>query len=198
MNQAMRRLCKLCLLAAFFVLAPPEVLAQTIAKGQVFDSTNEPVIGATVVEKGSPKNATITDYDGNFNLTLQNSKQVVITYIGMKSKTVTISGAPVKVTMEDDNTTLSDVVVIGYGSVRKKDLTGSVATVNSETLQAVPVANASEALTGKMAGVQVTTTEGSPDAWLMKPDSLLRPFQLNVLRLQQQSLCERCLVQGDL
>lgn len=164
MNQAMRRLCKLCLLAAFFVLAPPEVLAQTIAKGQVFDSTNEPVIGATVVEKGSPKNATITDYDGNFNLTLQNSKQVVITYIGMKSKTVTISGAPVKVTMEDDNTTLNDVVVIGYGSVKKKDLTGSVATVNSETLQAVPVANASEALTGKMVGVQVTTTEGSPDA----------------------------------
>ena len=163
MNQAMRRLCKLCLLAAFFVLAPPEVLAQTIAKGQVFDSTNEPVIGATVVEKGSPKNATITDFDGNFELKLQNSKQVVITYIGMKSKTVTAS-EHMKVTMEDDNTTLNDVVVIGYGSVKKKDLTGSVATVNSETLQAVPVANASEALTGKMVGVQVTTTEGSPDA----------------------------------
>ena len=113
MNQAMRKLCKLCLLAAFFVLAPPEVLAQTIAKGQVFDSTNEPVIGATVVEKGSPKNATITDYDGNFSLTLQSGKQVVITYIGMKSKTVTVGAAPVKVTMEDDNTTLNDVVVIG-------------------------------------------------------------------------------------
>ena len=155
----MRRLCKLCLLAAFFVLAPPEVLAQTIAKGQVFDSTNEPVIGATVVEKGSPKNATITDFDGNFELKLQNGKQVVITYIGMKSKTITASNN-MKVIMEDDNTTLNDVVVIGYGSVKKKDLTGSVATVNSETLQAVPVANASEALTGKMVGVQVTTTEG--------------------------------------
>ena len=163
MNQAMRRLCKLCLLAAFFVLAPPEVLAQTIAKGQVFDSTNEPVIGATVVEKGSPKNATITDFDGNFELKLHSGKQVVITYIGMKSKTVNAS-QNMKVTMEDDNTTLNDVVVIGYGSVKKKDLTGSVATVNSETLQAVPVANASEALTGKMVGVQVTTTEGSPDA----------------------------------
>ena len=61
MNQTMRRLCKLCLLAAFFVLAPPEVLAQTIAKGQVFDETNEPVIGATVGEKGSHKKATISD-----------------------------------------------------------------------------------------------------------------------------------------
>ena len=165
MNQAMRRLCKLCLLAAFFVLAPPEVLAQTIAKGQVFDSMNEPVIGATVVESGDPKNATITDFDGNFTLTLKNAKQVIISYVGMKPSTVTINGSsPVKVVMEDDVTTLNDVVVIGYGSVRKKDLTGSVATVNSETLQAVPVANASEALTGKMAGVQVTTTEGSPDA----------------------------------
>ena len=163
MNQAMRRLFKLCLLAAFFVLAPPEVLAQTIAKGQVFDSTNEPVIGATVVEKGSPKNATITDFDGNFELKLQNSKQVIITYIGMKAKTVN-AASNMKVVLEDDNTTLNELVVIGYGAVKKKDLTGSVATVNSEALQAVPVANASEALTGKMVGVQVTTTEGSPDA----------------------------------
>ena len=163
MNQAMRRLCKLCLLAAFFVLVPNLVLAQTIVKGQVFDSTNEPVIGATVVEKGSPKNATITDFNGEFELKLQNGKQVVFTYIGMKSKTV--NAAPnMKVVMEDDNTTLNDVVVIGYGSVKKKDLTGSVATVSSESLQAVPVANASEALTGKMPGVQITTTEGSPDA----------------------------------
>ena len=163
MNQAMRRLCKLCLLAAFFVLAPPEVLAQTIAKGQVFDSTNEPLIGATVVEKGSPKNATITDFDGKFELKLQSSKQVEISFIGMKPKTVNAT-SNMKVTLEDDNTTLNDVVVIGYGSVKKKDLTGSVSTVNSETLQAVPVANASEALTGKMPGVQITTTEGSPDA----------------------------------
>ena len=165
MKDAMKLLCKLCLLAAFFVLVPQGLRAQTTVKGQVFDSTKEPVIGATVVEKGNPKNATITDIDGNFSIKLQNSKQLVISYIGMKPKTVTANGdAPLKVTLEDDNTMLNDVVVIGYGSVKKKDLTGSVATVNSETLQAVPVANASEALTGKMVGVQVTTTEGSPDA----------------------------------
>ena len=83
----------------------------------------------------------------------------------MKTKVVNAAGkSSLNIVLEDDATSLNDVVVIGYGSVRKKDLTGSVATVNSEALQAVPVASASEALTGKMAGVQVTTTEGSPDA----------------------------------
>ena len=165
MNKTMKLLSKLCLLAAFFVLAPPELMAQTIAKGQVFDSNNEAVIGATVVEKGSPKNATVTDFDGNFTLTLKNSKQVIISYIGMKPKTVTINGSdPITVKMEDDNTTLNDVVVIGYGAVRKKDLTGSVATVAGQDLAKVPVSNVSEALTGKMAGVNITTTDGSPDA----------------------------------
>ena len=83
----------------------------------------------------------------------------------MKPQVVNVSGKSViNVKLEDDATSLNDVVVIGYGSVKKKDLTGSVATVNSETLAAVPVANASEALTGKMPGVQITTSEGSPDA----------------------------------
>ena len=66
--------------------------------------------------------------------------------------------------MADDAQALEEVVVIGYGTAKKKDLTGSVATVNSEALTVVPVASATEALTGKMAGVQITTTEGSPDA----------------------------------
>ena len=107
----------------------------------------------------------MTDLDGNFSLNLTASKQLTISYVGMKTKVVNAAGkSSLNIVLEDDATSLNDVVVIGYGSVRKKDLTGSVATVNSEALQAVPVASASEALTGKMAGVQVTTTEGSPDA----------------------------------
>ena len=83
----------------------------------------------------------------------------------VKSQTINAAGkSSINVVLQEDATTLNDVVVIGYGSVRKKDLTGSVATVNSDALVAVPVANATEALTGKMAGVQITTTEGSPDA----------------------------------
>jgi len=139
------------------------VSAQTV-KVTVTDETGEPVIGASVLEQGS-QNGGITDIDGIFNITLKGSKQIVISYIGMKTQTVDGKGkTAIDVVLKDDATGLEEVVVIGYGSVRKKDITGSVATVNSETLQAVPVANASEALTGKLAGVQVTTTEGSPDA----------------------------------
>ncbi len=138
------------------------IQAQTI-KVNVKDSSGEAVIGASVIEKDT-RNGGITDLDGNFTLK-STGKPVIISYIGMKSKTVDVKGkSSINVVLEEDNTTLNDVVVIGYGSVKKKDLTGSVATVNSETLQAVPVANASEALTGKMPGVQITTTEGSPDA----------------------------------
>ena len=159
----MRLLCKLCLLAAFFVLAPPEVLAQTIAKGQVFDTTGEPVIGATVVEKGDPKNAAVTDFDGNFSLTLKKAKAVVISYIGMVTQEVAAS-QNMKVTLQDDNAALEEVVVIGYTSKARKDLTGSVGSVSGAKLAAVPVTSAAVALQGKVSGVQVTTVDGQPGA----------------------------------
>ncbi len=153
---------KLALIGAFLLMVG-SISAQTV-KVTVTDETGEPVIGASVLEQGS-QNGGITDIDGVFNITLKGSKQIVISYIGMKTQTVDGKGkTSVNVVLKDDATGLEEVVVIGYGSVRKKDITGSVATVNSEVLQAVPVANASEALTGKLAGVQVTTTEGSPDA----------------------------------
>jgi len=146
-----------------FLLIVGSLSAQNVT-GTVKDATGEAVIGATVQEQGT-QNATVTDFDGNFTLKVSGNKPIVISYIGMKPQTIDVKGkSRVDVTLQDDNTQLEELVVIGYGSVRKKDLTGSVATVNSEALQAVPVANASEALTGKMAGVQVTTTEGSPDA----------------------------------
>ena len=153
---------KMALIGAFLFMVG-SISAQTV-KVTVTDETGEPVIGASVLEKGS-QNGGITDIDGIFNITLKGSKQIVVSYIGMKTQTVDGKGkTAIDVVLKDDATGLEEVVVIGYGSVRKKDITGSVATVNSETLQAVPVANASEALTGKLAGVQVTTTEGSPDA----------------------------------
>ena len=159
----MRLLCKLCLLAAFFVLAPPEVLAQTIAKGQVFDSTGEPVIGATVVEKGDPKNAAVTDFDGNFSLTLKKAKAVVISYIGMVTQEVAAS-QNMNVTLQDDNASLEEVVVVGYTSKARKDLTGSVGSVSGAKLAVVPVTSAAVALQGKVSGVQVTTVDGQPGA----------------------------------
>ncbi|MCQ2246150.1 MAG: TonB-dependent receptor [Bacteroidaceae bacterium] len=138
--------------------------AQSV-KGVITDNTGEPVIGANVLVKGTT-NGTITDFDGNYTVSgVKNSDVLVISYIGYLTQEIKINGQKeINVVLKEDSKTLDDVVVIGYGTVRKKDLTGSVATVSSEKLTAVPVASATEALTGKMAGVQITTTEGSPDA----------------------------------
>ena len=163
MKDAIRLLCKLCLLAAFFVLAPPEVIAQTTAKGQVLDSAGEPVIGATVMEKGNVKNATVTDFDGNFSLKVGAGKKIVITYMGMKAQELS-PAASMKITMEDDNAALEEVVVLGYTSKARKDLTGSVGSIQGKTLAAVPVTSAAVALQGKISGVQVTTVDGQPGA----------------------------------
>ncbi|MBR2115179.1 MAG: TonB-dependent receptor [Prevotella sp.] len=148
----------LCLL-----LVCGQVSAQTTAKGTVIDATGEAVIGATVVEKGDPKNATVTDFDGNFTLKLQKGKVVVISYIGMVSQEVN-AGPNMKVTLQDDNAALEEVVVIGYTSKARKDLTGSVGSVSGAKLAAVPVTSAAVALQGKISGVQVTTVDGQPGA----------------------------------
>ena len=163
MKCAIRLLCKLCLLAAFFVLAPPEVLAQAQVKGQVFDSTGESVIGATIVEKGNPKNAAVTDFDGNFTLKVDAGKTLIVTYVGMKPKEVKAS-ANMTITLEDDNAALEEVVVVGYTSKARKDLTGSVGSISGVKLAAVPVTSAAVALQGKISGVQVTTVDGQPGA----------------------------------
>ena len=150
----------------FAAMISLSVSAQNVTvKGTVKDNTGETVIGASVVEKGNTTNGAITDLDGNFMLTVPSDATLVFSYIGMKTQEVAVKGRTIlNITMDDDSQALEEVVVIGYGSVRRKDLTGSVATVDADVLTAVPVASATEALTGKMAGVQITTTEGSPDA----------------------------------
>ena len=154
------------LLTLLVALISLSVSAQNVTvKGTVKDKTGETVIGASVVEKGNTGNGTITDIDGNFTISVPANATIVFSYVGMATQEVAVNGkTKIDITMEDDAQALEEVVVIGYGSVKRKDLTGSVATVNSEVLEAVPVASAMEALTGKMAGVQITTTEGSPDA----------------------------------
>lgn len=153
-----------CALVAMLLFICAAVQAQTV-KGVVKDATGEPVIGATVQEQGV-QNGVITDIDGNFSINLKGkSHKLAVSYIGMKTKVVDVKGqSNVNINLEDDNNTLEDLVVVGYGTMKKKDLTGSVATVGSKALEAVPVSSVQEALAGKMAGVQVTTTEGSPDA----------------------------------
>ena len=150
-------------LIALLLFVVGSLSAQSL-KGNVKDSNGEPIIGATIQEKGA-KNMAVTDLDGNFSINLSGGKQITVSYIGMKTATVNVSGkSSVNVVMEDEATTLNDVVVIGYGTVKKKDLTGAVTSVSAKDLANIPVSTASEAIQGKMAGVTVTTTEGSPDA----------------------------------
>lgn len=141
------------------------IQAQTVTVN-VKDSSGEELMGVTVKEQGNPSNGAMTNLDGNASLKLSKSNaSVEVSYLGMKTQVVPVNGrSVVNVVLEEDAKILDDVVVIGYGTVRRKDLTGAVATVSAEDIAMVPVANAMEALTGKLSGVQVTTTEGNPDA----------------------------------
>lgn len=137
-------------------------------KGVIKDNTGEPVIGANVMVKGTT-NGTITDFDGNYSLTgVKASDVLVISYIGYVTQEVKVGGrTEIDVTLVEDSKALEEVVVIGYGTAKKKDLTGAVSTVKGSDLAKVPVTNAAEALTGKLAGVQITTADGSPDAEML-------------------------------
>ena len=151
-------------LVALLLCFSAALQAQTV-KGNVKDGLGEPIIGATVMEKGTT-NGVITDFDGNFTINMKStSHDLQISYVGMKTASVKVgSKTEVNVTLEDDATTLNEVVAIGYGSKARKDLTGSVGSISGAKLAAVPVASAAEALTGKIAGVQVTSVDGQPGA----------------------------------
>lgn len=151
-------------LVAMLLFFCAAVQAQTV-KGNVKDALGEAVIGATVMEKGTG-NGTVTDFDGNFTIKMQStSHDLQISYVGMKPATVKVGKqTDLVVVLEDDATTLNEVVAIGYGSKARKDLTGSVGSVSGVKLAAVPVTSAAVALQGKISGVQVTTVDGQPGA----------------------------------
>lgn len=134
------------MLVAFFATVPAfslPSLADTVksvniqqqagkVKGQVFDSNGEPVIGASVKIAGQKNSGAITDIDGNFVIDAQNGQSLEITYIGFKPKTVKVNGSTLSVKLEDDSQLLNDVVVVGYGTMRKKDLTGAVVQIDAK------------------------------------------------------------------
>ncbi|WP_308765177.1 TonB-dependent receptor [uncultured Bacteroides sp.] len=132
--------------------------------GTVVDSSGEPLIGVNVTVKGTT-NGTISDMLGNFTINESRTVTLVFSYIGNKTKTIQAKpGEILKVVMEDDSQMLEEVVAIGYGTIKRKDMTGSVGSVGNQELVAVPVASPVEAMQGKLAGVRVTTPEGNPDA----------------------------------
>lgn len=138
-----------------------------VVTGKVTDSEGYEVIGGSVTLKGAAGIGTVTDVEGKYSLKVGNASKdvLVFSYVGMKSKEVKVNGQKViDVTLEADAVLLDEVVTIGYATVKKKDLTGSVSSVNSKELAAVPISDVAQALSGRVAGVQVIRSQGSPDA----------------------------------
>ena len=135
-----------------------------VISGTVKDPTGETIISASVVVKGTTI-GTVTDFDGNYTLDVpDDAKVLVFSYIGMQTQELNITGDVMNVVLSENSEVLEEVVVTGYGTTKKRDVVTAVSSVSAEQLKDIPVASASEALQGKLAGVSVTTTEGSPDA----------------------------------
>ena len=151
---------QLFFVALFSVLAITASAQSKTVSGTVVDKAGEPVIGASVVVKGTT-NGTITDFDGNFSLQgVPNDGTIQISFVGYKTQDVSVAGkSTVQVTLVEDTEMLDEVVVVGYGVQKKSDVTGALISVDSKKLNARPVANAFEALQGKAAGVDITSSE---------------------------------------
>lgn len=133
-------------------------------KGVVKDETGEPVIGATVMEKGSANNGVITDLDGNYTIEIASDGLLAVSYIGCKDQEIKVNGREViNVNLADDNKVLDEVVVVGYGVQKKRDVSTAVSSVKAEALANNPASDFRQALAGKMPGVQVTVPSGDPE-----------------------------------
>ena len=151
-----RRLLLLCLM----MVSSAMMMAQDRVTGKVVDASGDPVIGASVVVKGT-SNGVVTDLNGNFSIAgVPQNAQLVISYVGCRTQTLAVNGRQsFNVSLEEDKQQLDEVVVVGYGVQRKSDVTGALTRVGEKELNLKPVNNAFEALQGKAAGVDITTSE---------------------------------------
>ncbi len=151
-------------LMALFLLClfPLGAMAQSVVKGTVNDEAGEPIIGATVKVAGSNIGA-ITDFNGNFSVDAASNATLEISYVGYTTQKVKVAGKNnITVVMKEDAQMLNDVVVIGYGTMKKSDISGSVATINKEQMERKVPVNIAQALQGAAAGVMVTSQDGAP------------------------------------
>lgn len=133
-------------------------------KGQVVDVHGEPVIGASVTVKGGSV-GTITDIDGNFSLNVPKGSVIEVSYIGYANQSVTPVGQKqIKVVLQEDNKLLDEVIVVGYGIIKKRDLTGAVSSIKNEDITLTPGSNPMQALQGRVAGLDITKSSGQPGA----------------------------------
>lgn len=158
--------CSFAVVFLLCLLTSNRISAQnTTVEGTVKDAAGLTLPGVNIVEKGT-KNSASTDFDGHYKIKLTNPKAVLsFSFIGFQTKEIAVAGKnKLDVSLSEDSHALNEVVVVGYGSVKKSDLTGAVSSISGNELKKIPVSNIAEALTGRIAGVQVTSSEGSPDA----------------------------------
>ena len=155
---------KILFLLVFVAMCWTTAMAQLTVKGTVVsDSESEPLVGVAILEKGT-SNGTITDIDGNYSIQLKsNNATLVVSYVGYTTQNISVNGrSNIDIRLVDDSKLLDDVVVVGYGTMKKSDISGSVATINKEQMaRKVPV-NVAQALQGAAAGVMVTSQDGAP------------------------------------
>lgn len=156
----MRR--KLLMFLSLFFMGIGLLMAQTQVRGTVVDEAGEPVIGATVQIKGTSQ-GTVTDYDGNFNLSAPANGTLVVSYVGKITQEIHVSTNP-RVVLVEDSEMLEEVMVVAYGTAKKESFTGSAAVVKSDKIEKRMVANVTKALDGMAAGVQSTSGSGQPGA----------------------------------
>ena len=162
MNRKIKSLQKPLVFLFLLCLFPLGAMAQSIVKGTVNDETGEPVIGATVKVQGSNE-ATITDFDGNFSIKAASDATLSISYVGYVTQQVPVGGkSNITVTLAEDNTTLNDVVVIGYGTMKKKLVTGATVQVKGDDIAKLNTTNALEAMQSSTPGVQITQSSTQP------------------------------------
>ncbi|WP_373843326.1 TonB-dependent receptor plug domain-containing protein, partial [Bacteroides heparinolyticus] len=153
------------LLFFFAFMLPISALAQAIRlTGNVTDATGESIIGASVLEKGTT-NGVITDIDGNFALNVSPNATIIISYVGYAAQEIPLNGRnTLKVVLKEDTEMLDEVVVIGYGTMKKSDMTGAISSVDVEELSKRTTTNPAEALQGKIAGVNIMKSGGNAGA----------------------------------
>ena len=151
---------KMSVFLAFLLIGVTTALAQTTVKGTVTDEAGEPIIGASILEKGTT-NGTITDFDGNFELRTKSGATLVVSYVGYVTQEVRAASS-LKVVLKEDTEVLDELIVVGYGVQRKSSVTGAISSVKSEDMQNRTITTAQQALQGKTAGVQLLTNSGAP------------------------------------
>lgn len=132
-------------------------------RGNVKDAKGEPIVGATITEKGNPKNGTITDIDGNYSLRIPSGKTIAVSYVGFKGAEYKATSGYHDFTLEEDLTDLNEVVVIGYGTQKKADVTSSVASVKAKDFNTGSVIDAGQLVQGKVAGLNISLPSGDPN-----------------------------------